>query len=90
MIFQSSKFYNLCYHYKVFLHNSKGDNMQKIVVILCLLSVFLFANELDINRIKQGDFAELKAYLTQLESVSKQRDLNYNEYKTFTDRKSVV
>lgn len=58
--------------------------MQKIVVILCLLSVFLFANKLDINRIKQGDFAELKAYLTQLESVSKQRDLNYNEYKTFT------
>ena len=38
--------------------------------------------ELDVNRIKQGDFTELKAYLTQLKSISKQRDLNFNEYQT--------
>ncbi|MDY5822477.1 MAG: hypothetical protein SPJ83_06815, partial [Helicobacter sp.] len=49
---------------------------------LCLLSAFLFAKELDVNRIKQGDFTELKAYLTQLKSISKQRDLSFNEYKT--------
>ena len=58
--------------------------MQKIIVFLCLLGAFLFAKELDVNRIKQGDFTELKAYLTQLKSISKQRDLNYNEYKTLT------
>ena len=56
--------------------------MQKILVFLCLLSAFLFAKELDVNRIKQGDFTELKAYLTQLKSISKQRDLNFNEYQT--------
>ena len=58
--------------------------MQKILVFLCLLSAFLFAKELDVNRIKQGDFTELKAYLTQLKSISKQRDLNFNEYRTLT------
>ncbi|AQQ60383.1 hypothetical protein XJ32_10085 [Helicobacter bilis] len=58
--------------------------MQKIIVFLCLLSAFLFAKELDVNRIKQGDFTELKAYLTQLKSISKQRDLNFNEYRTLT------
>ena len=56
--------------------------MQKIIVFLCLLGAFLFAKELDVNRIKQGDFTELKAYLTQLKSISKQRDLSFNEYKT--------
>ncbi len=56
--------------------------MQKILVFLCLLSAFLFAKDLDVNRIKQGDFTELKAYLTQLKSISKQRDLNFNEYQT--------
>ena len=56
--------------------------MQKIIVFLCLLGAFLFAKELDVNRIKQGDFTELKAYLTQLKSISKQRDLNFNEYQT--------
>lgn len=56
--------------------------MQKILVFLCLLSAFLFAKELDVNRIKQGDFTELKAYLTQLKSISKQRDLSFNEYRT--------
>ena len=56
--------------------------MQNIIVVLCLLSAFLFAKELDVNRIKQGDFTELKAYLTQLKSISKQRDLNFNEYQT--------
>lgn len=58
--------------------------MQKIIVFLCLLGAFLFAKELDVNRIKQGDFTELKAYLTQLKSISKQRDLNFNEYRTLT------
>lgn len=56
--------------------------MQKIIVFLCLLGAFLFAKGLDVNRIKQGDFTELKAYLTQLKSISKQRDLNFNEYQT--------
>lgn len=58
------------------------QKIQKILVFLCLLSAFLFAKELDVNRIKQGDFTELKAYLTQLKSISKQRDLNFNEYQT--------
>ena len=58
------------------------QKIQKIIVFLCLLSAFLFAKELDVNRIKQGDFTELKAYLTQLKSISKQRDLNFNEYQT--------
>lgn len=58
------------------------QKIQKILVFLCLLSAFLFAKELDVNRIKQGDFIELKAYLTQLKSISKQRDLNFNEYQT--------
>lgn len=60
------------------------QKIQKILVFLCLLSAFLFAKELDVNRIKQGDFTELKAYLTQLKSISKQRDLNFNEYRTLT------
>lgn len=55
--------------------------MQKIVIIVCLLSAFLFANKLDIDRIKQGDFTQLQEYLKNLESISKQRDLDYNEYK---------
>lgn len=60
------------------------QKIQKILVFLCLLSAFLFAKELDVNRIKQGDFTELKAYLTQLKSISKQRDLSFNEYRTLT------
>ncbi|MCI5787066.1 MAG: hypothetical protein MR025_06430 [Helicobacter trogontum] len=58
--------------------------MQKIICILCVLHGLLFANTINTNRIKQGDFTQLQTYLKHLDSISKQRELNYKEYKNLT------